>query len=90
MVFILSVDHDTRQSASIILHIASASITQETPMIDVVYYMGHNKMQSASADKGFFQQQPILRNQFLDDPSYRRLLQCLSPAKMTAASDSGF
>lgn len=44
-------------------------------------------MQSSGADKGFFQQQPILKNQVLDDPSYRRILRCLSLSMgMTMAS----
>lgn len=34
-------------------------------------------MRAASSDTGFFQQQPILKNQAEDDPSLERILQCL-------------
>ncbi|KUI59063.1 Putative acyl-CoA dehydrogenase AidB [Cytospora mali] len=42
-------------------------------------------MQSASADKGFFQQQPILKNQLLDDPSYQRILRLFLPSSVKSA-----
>lgn len=38
-------------------------------------------MQAASSENGFFQQQPILKNQLHDDPSLRRILQCLFCSK---------
>lgn len=42
-------------------------------------------MQSSGADKGFFQQQPILKNQVLDDPSYRRILRLFLPSSFQTA-----
>ncbi|KAJ4396503.1 hypothetical protein N0V93_000722 [Gnomoniopsis smithogilvyi] len=37
-------------------------------------------MQAASSETGFFQQQPILKNQLHDDPSLRRILQLFLPS----------
>ncbi|ROV92365.1 hypothetical protein VMCG_09108 [Cytospora schulzeri] len=42
-------------------------------------------MQSSSADKGFFQQPPVLKNQVLDDPSYRRILRLFLPSTLRIA-----
>ncbi len=36
--------------------------------------MGNPKMEPSSADRGFFQQEPQLKNQFHDDISFRRVM----------------
>lgn len=34
-------------------------------------------MKASTADAGFFQQHPVLKNQFHDDPSLKRIIRCL-------------
>ncbi len=36
-------------------------------------------MESSGADKGFFQRQPVLKNQFYDDVSLQRIVKCENP-----------
>ncbi len=37
------------------------------------------EMEPASANRGFFQQHPVLKNQFHDDVSFQRILKCEPP-----------
>ncbi|CAM1501121.1 Fc.00g102830.m01.CDS01 [Cosmosporella sp. VM-42] len=39
-------------------------------------------MESSGADKGFFQQAPVLRNQFYDDSSYQRCFKLFLPSQL--------
>lgn len=45
-------------------------------------------MEASSSDRGFFQQQPVLKNQLHDDPSLQRVLQLLLPSSLQAKLES--